>query len=231
MGSSKSLTLPGQGKSTWKELRRSDLVHGGSWGAAVKPASTKASHLQADRMVTRGSTRTILCLLAFTWCCEKLRNGDMQRTGLDPLNLTQNPGRLQVTRGAAQLPCVSWWASLCGLKTLEEFCRSLRMSCSPHYLPWPSKWGAGWEWSLYLGQILMVFSYTEESLPPFSSSSDLSFNSGWELVCHSLLPSSAQGRIICTNRMALFFVFHLTHFFFTPSITSPHLSDAIQWDI
>lgn len=37
--------LPGQGKSTWKELRRSDPMHGGSWGAAVKPALSKSLSL------------------------------------------------------------------------------------------------------------------------------------------------------------------------------------------
>lgn len=103
-----------------------------------------------------------------------------------------------------------------GSKPRRNFIAILGTSCSPHYLSWPSKGGAGWKWSLYLGQILICFFLYYRITPSYFLSSLFQVclsTAGWALVCHSvLLHSSAQGRIICTEQdgtsLCLTLLFH-----------------------
>lgn len=118
--------FPGQGKSTWKELSRSDPEHGGSWGATVKPALSKRLSLtgwQNSHPWFHTHHPLPADFYLMLWGAEEWGHTVIRFRSPEPDPV---PGRLLLTRGAAQLPCVSWWASLCGLKTLEEFCSSLQ---------------------------------------------------------------------------------------------------------
>jgi len=121
-----------------------------------------------------------------------------------------------------------------GSKPRRNFIAILGMSYSPHYLSRPSKWGAGCEWSLYLGQILIFFSFTTESLPCISS--QLFSRFAFQLLVEQLsvilsfCPLQPRAESFVLHRMALFFIFCPTLFIFITSIIPPHLTDVIQRD-
>lgn len=126
---------------------------------------------------------------------------------------------LTSTHVVQQRPCVSCWASLCGLQTWEEFGSN----------PWDTSLSLSPLLTSQVGGRVGVIFVSRSDLNLFflycriTPSYFLSAlcqvclpTAGWTLVCHSLLlPSSAQGRIICTEQggtflhfLSLAFLFH-----------------------
>lgn len=169
-------------------------------------------------MLTRCSTHTILHLLAFTWRCEELRNGvntvnEIISPALDLTSAQADASSHTVRHSYLVFPAEPPYVSS---KPRRNFIAILGTFCSRHYLSWPSKWGAGWERSLYLGQILIFFSFTPESLPPISSR--LFFRFAFQLLVEHLsvilsCPLQPRAESFVLNRMAFFFIFSHTFLF------------------
>lgn len=111
-----------------------------------------------------------------------------------------------------------------GSKPRRNFIAILGTSCSPHYLSWPSKGGAGWKWSLYLGQILICFFpllQNHSFLFPLISFSGLPFNC-WLSTCLSFCPSAlfspGQNHLYWTG-----WHFSLSHTSFSLHLSYPHI--------
>lgn len=137
----------------------------------------------------------------------------------------QHPGRRQLTCGAAQLPRVSCRVPLRGLKTQEEFC-SNPWDVVLSSLPLLTQQMGGRVGVIFVSRSDLNLFFLYCRITP-SHSPQLFFRFGFQLLVEdssiilSFCPLQPRAESFVLNRMALFFIFCLTLFFFTPSIISP----------